>query len=63
MDPAAGGRPDAVIIASEPFTTRRSDWMKVERNVLMIIDENKNIKFQSLRLPIEDLEQEPAYTP
>jgi hypothetical protein len=37
--------------------------MKVERNVLMIIDEHKNIKFQSLRLPVEDLEQEPAYTP
>mgnify|MGYP005854486257 FL=1 len=59
----SGGRPDAVIIASEPFTTRRSDWMKVERNVMMIIDEEKNIKFQSLRLPIEDLEQEAAYTP
>jgi hypothetical protein len=37
--------------------------MKVERNVMMIVDENKGIKFQSIRLSIEELEQEPAYTP
>lgn len=63
MDGSGGSRPESVIIASEPFTTRRSDWMKVERNVMMVVDENKQIKFQSLRLPVEDLEQEPAYTP
>jgi hypothetical protein len=42
---------------------RRSDWMKVERNAMIIVDEIHDIKFQSIRLPIEDFEQEPAYTP
>jgi glutamine amidotransferase len=60
---AAKGRPSAVVIASEPFTVRRSDWMKVERNAMIIVDETHDIKFQSIRLPIEDFEQEPAYTP
>ncbi|MCS6808567.1 MAG: class II glutamine amidotransferase [Bacteroidota bacterium] len=63
MESCGTSRPESVIIASEPFTTRRSDWMKVERNVMMIVDDHKNIRFQSIRLPIEDLEQEPAYTP
>jgi glutamine amidotransferase len=62
MEPAEG-RPSSVIIASEPFTLRRSDWMKVERNSMMIVDETHNIKFQSIRLPVEDFEQEAAYTP
>lgn len=49
------GHPTCIIVASEPFTLRRSDWMKVERNAMMIIDEQLNIRFQSIELPIEKL--------
>jgi glutamine amidotransferase len=54
---SSDGHPQAIVIASEPFTLRRSDWMKVERNAMMIIDESKNIRFQSIELPIEKMMQ------
>jgi glutamine amidotransferase len=49
------GQPTSIIIASEPFTLRRSDWMKVERNAMMIIDDKLSIRFQSIELPIEKM--------
>jgi predicted glutamine amidotransferase len=53
MEPTLG-KPTAIVIASEPFTLRRSDWMKVERNTMMIVDETLRIRFQSIELPIEE---------
>ena len=52
MEPTFG-KPTAICMASEPFTARRSDWMKVERNSMMIVDETMRIRFQHLELPIE----------
>ena len=42
------GKAGSVIIASEPFTENKSDWMRVERNSMMIVDENLNISFKQL---------------
>jgi predicted glutamine amidotransferase len=53
MEPTKESRPNAIVIASEPFTLRRSDWMKVERNAMMIVDETMQITFQDIVLPIE----------
>jgi predicted glutamine amidotransferase len=53
MEPSTG-RPTAIVIASEPFTLRRSDWMKVERNVMMIVDETMQMTFTDIVLPIEE---------
>ncbi len=55
------GQPSSIIIASEPFTLRRSDWMKVERNAMMIIDEKLGLRFQSIELPIEKLVPADSY--
>lgn len=52
MEPTFG-RPNAIVIASEPFTYRRSDWMKAERNSMMIVDETMKISFQNVELAIE----------
>jgi predicted glutamine amidotransferase len=52
---ASDGHPTSIVIASEPFTLRRSDWMKVERNAMMIVNEKRHIRFQSIELPIENL--------
>ncbi|MES2766313.1 MAG: class II glutamine amidotransferase [Bacteroidota bacterium] len=57
MEPAFS-KPTAIVIASEPFTARRSDWMKVERNAMMIVDETMKIRFQNIELPIEKMEFE-----
>jgi len=53
MEPTLG-KPTAIVIASEPFTLRRSDWMKVERNAMMIVDETLRIRFQSIELLVEE---------
>jgi predicted glutamine amidotransferase len=50
--------PTCIVLASEPFTVRRSDWMKVERNAMIIIDEKLSIRFQSIELPIERMMQQ-----
>jgi len=52
MEPSFG-RPSSVVVASEPFTARRSDWMKVERNGMMIIDETMRFRFQHVEMSIE----------
>lgn len=52
MEPAAH-QVSAVVIASEPFTLRRSDWMKVGRNSMMVVDEAMKIHFHDIELDIE----------
>jgi predicted glutamine amidotransferase len=47
------GKPSAIVIASEPFTYKRSEWMKVERNSLFIVDETMKLSFKNVELPIE----------
>jgi len=47
------GRSQAVIIASEPFTSHKSDWVKVSRNSMIIIDEDLSIRFADIELPFE----------
>lgn len=51
--PSEGKRPTTILVASEPITARRSDWMKVERNSMMIVDETMRITFRSIELEIE----------
>jgi predicted glutamine amidotransferase len=54
VDPTPSGKRHAcVLIASEPITARRSDWMKVERNCMMIVDESMRISFRNIELGIE----------
>jgi predicted glutamine amidotransferase len=53
MDPISHGRPNAIVVASEPITQRRSDWMKVERNAIMIVDETMRIQFQNIEIGFE----------
>jgi glutamine amidotransferase len=60
MEPSLGN-PSSIVIASEPFTLRRSDWMKVERNAMMIVDESMKIRFQSVHLPVEKVSLEENY--
>lgn len=55
MEPSSS-LPSACIVASEPFTLRRSDWVKVPRNSMIIIDETMRINFQDIVLPIEKVE-------
>ncbi len=52
MEPSIG-TPNAIVIASEPFTARKADWVKVGRNVAMIIDETMHIHFQDIQLSFE----------
>ncbi len=47
------GESGAVIIASEPFTSIKSDWIKVTRNSMIIIDEDLSIRFADIELPFE----------
>jgi len=61
MEPAFS-KPTAIVIASEPFTARRGDWMKVERNSMMIVDETMKIRFQNIELPLEKMEFEATQT-
>lgn len=49
------GKAGSVIIASEPFTENKSDWMRVERNSMMIVDENLNISFKTTELNFNNL--------
>jgi predicted glutamine amidotransferase len=52
MEPG-NGKPSAIVVASEPFTYKRSEWMKVERNSLFIVDETMKLSFKNVDLPIE----------
>ncbi len=47
------GRSEAIIIASEPFTSHKSDWVKVGRNSMIIVDEDLSIRFADIELPFE----------
>jgi glutamine amidotransferase len=47
------GQSEAVIVASEPFTSHKSDWVKVTRNSMLIIDEDLSIRFADIELPFE----------
>ncbi|MBI2794999.1 MAG: class II glutamine amidotransferase [Ignavibacteria bacterium] len=57
MEPTYG-KPSAIVVASEPFTSRRSDWMKVERNSMMIVDETMRMHFRHVEMDVEKLEFE-----
>ena len=57
MEPTFG-KPSAIVVASEPFTARRSDWMKVERNSMMIVDETMNINFRHVEMEVEKMDFE-----
>jgi predicted glutamine amidotransferase len=57
MEPSYG-KPSAIVVASEPFTARRSDWMKVERNSMMVVDETMRINFHNIEMDVEKLEFE-----
>lgn len=47
------GKAEAVIIASEPFTSVKSDWIKVVRNSMIIVEEDLSIHFADIELPFE----------
>ncbi len=47
------GQSEAVIIASEPFTAVKSDWVKVGRNSMIIVDEDLSISFEDIELSFE----------
>ncbi len=55
MEPSIG-QPTAIIIASEPMTARRSDWIKVQRNSMMIVDETMRIHYQDIEMEFEKLD-------
>ena len=57
MEPSFG-KPSAIVVASEPFTARRSDWMKVERNAMMIVDETMRISFRNVEMAAERMDFE-----
>lgn len=52
MEPS-NGKPSTIVVASEPFTSKRSEWMKVERNSILTVDEEMRISFRNIDLPIE----------
>lgn len=52
MEPDTG-HSGAVIIASEPFTAVKSDWTKVARNSMIIVDEELNIEFKDIEMTFE----------
>jgi hypothetical protein len=54
----AYGKPSAIVVASEPFTARRADWMKVERNAMMVVDETMSISFHHVEMDVEKLDFE-----
>ena len=47
------GQSGAVIIASEPFTAVKSDWVKVARNSMIIVDEDLSIRFRDIEMTFE----------
>ncbi|MBM4177880.1 MAG: class II glutamine amidotransferase [Ignavibacteria bacterium] len=57
MEPSFG-KPSAIVVASEPFTARRSDWMKIERNSMMVVDETMRINFHNIEMDVEKLDFE-----
>jgi predicted glutamine amidotransferase len=57
MEPTFG-HPSSVVISSEPFTAKRSDWMKMERNCMMIIDETMRFRFQNVQMEVEKYDVE-----
>ncbi len=59
MEPSSA-QPTSIVIASEPFTLRRSDWFKVGRNTMMVIDETLRIHFHDIILPVERKMFEPV---
>jgi predicted glutamine amidotransferase len=54
MEPS-NGKPSTIVVASEPFTSKRSEWMKVERNSILTVDEEMRISFRNIDLPIEHI--------
>lgn len=54
MEPTLG-RPTSIVVASEPITQNRSDFMKVERNSIMVVDETMRIHFQNVELLVEKM--------
>lgn len=54
MEPS-NGKPSTIVVASEPFTSKRSEWMKVERNSILTVDEEMRISFRNVDLPIEHI--------
>ncbi|MCS7169567.1 MAG: class II glutamine amidotransferase, partial [Candidatus Kapabacteria bacterium] len=52
MEPTYG-HPSAVVLASEPLTGTHSDWIKIERNTMMVVDETLRLQFHSIELPFE----------
>ncbi len=55
---ASFGKPSAIVVASEPFTARRADWMKMERNSMMVVDETMRIHFHHVEMDVEKLDFE-----
>lgn len=51
------GQSKAVIIASEPFTQVKSDWIKVARNSMIIVDDDLSIRFQDIAMEHEHVGQ------
>ena len=47
------GRAEAVVLSSEPFTSLKSEWTKVTRNSMIIVDEDLSIRFADIELPFE----------
>ncbi|MBS1910371.1 MAG: class II glutamine amidotransferase [Bacteroidetes bacterium] len=47
------GHSEAIVISSEPFTGVKSDWIKVTRNSMLIVDEDLSIRFADIELPFE----------
>lgn len=47
------GKAETVILASEPFTAVKSDWIKVARNSMIIVDEDLSIRFEDIELSFE----------
>jgi glutamine amidotransferase len=39
---------ESIIISSEPLTEEKSDWIAIQPNQLMMIDEQNNVEFQAL---------------
>jgi predicted glutamine amidotransferase len=57
MEPTFG-HPSAIVVASEPFTQKRSDWMKMERNSMMVVDETMRVRFHNMQMGVENMDFE-----
>jgi len=47
------GAAEAIVVSSEPFTSVKSDWVKVSRNSMLIVEEDLSIRFADIELPFE----------